>query len=255
MPNRIIKESLCFSDDIDSLTPFEETVFVRLIVNVDDYGRLDARPALLRNLLFRTKDSVTRKAVDDAIHKLVTVGLVRLYEVDGKPFLSLPKWEKHQQVRAKKSKYPAPEVGLQSSDINCNQPQENVPVIQSESVSLSNTPYSPPNGESRKRKSVFIPPSLEDIKAYCLERKNHVNPKRFFDFFEESGWVDSNGKQVRNWKQKIITWESYDGSSTANAKNDTIGRGGNVTPIGKHINPEDDLLQNYSYTPISEGRT
>ena len=44
MPNRIIKESVCYSDDLDQLTAFEETVFYRLIVRVDDNGRIDARP-------------------------------------------------------------------------------------------------------------------------------------------------------------------------------------------------------------------
>ena len=43
MPNRIIKESICTSENIDQLSPFCETVFYRLIVNVDDYGRIDAR--------------------------------------------------------------------------------------------------------------------------------------------------------------------------------------------------------------------
>ena len=42
MPNRIIKESICTSCEIDSLTPEQEVFFYRLIVNCDDYGRMDA---------------------------------------------------------------------------------------------------------------------------------------------------------------------------------------------------------------------
>lgn len=42
MPNRIIKESICVSESIDSLSWFDEVFFYRLIVNCDDYGRLDA---------------------------------------------------------------------------------------------------------------------------------------------------------------------------------------------------------------------
>ena len=45
-----------------------------------------------------------------------------MYEVDGKPYLHLNSWEKHQQTRATKSKYPAPIVSEQkTSDSNCNQ--------------------------------------------------------------------------------------------------------------------------------------
>lgn len=61
----------------------------------------------------------------------------------------------------------------------------------------------------RKRSDVFVPPTLEEIQEYCKKRKNNVDAKRFFDFFDASDWVDSKGNQVRNWKQKVITWESY----------------------------------------------
>ena len=43
MPNRILKESICTNEQIDGLTAFEETVFYRLIVICDDFGRFDGR--------------------------------------------------------------------------------------------------------------------------------------------------------------------------------------------------------------------
>jgi len=53
----------------------------------------------------------------------------------------------------------------------------------------------------------FIPPTLEEIQAYCKERNNNVDPKKFYDFFNTGDWIDSKGEPVRNWKQKVITWE------------------------------------------------
>ena len=108
MPNRILKESICSSDSINELSSFEETFFYRLIVNCDDYGRFDARPAILKARLFPLKDRVTLKNIEDALVKLAEVGCVKLYRVDSKPFLYLPAWEVHQNVRAKKSRYPEP---------------------------------------------------------------------------------------------------------------------------------------------------
>jgi len=108
MPNRIIKESICYSDDIDKLSSFEETVFYRLIVRVDDYGRIDARPSFLRSLLFATKQGVTEKNIKEAVAQMASLGLVRLYEVDGKSFLMFPKWHLHQRLRDSREKYPAP---------------------------------------------------------------------------------------------------------------------------------------------------
>ena len=122
LPNRILKESICYSDDIDRLTAFEETVFYRLIVNADDFGRMDGRIPLLKSMLFRTKKGITEKNIEDAISKLASVGLVQCYIVDDKPFLQFPKWELHQVVRAKKSKFPAPESNCKqmiSNDFKC----------------------------------------------------------------------------------------------------------------------------------------
>lgn len=124
MPNRIIKESICRSDSIDSLSWFEEVLFYRLIVVCDDYGRFDGRPAVVKGSCFPLKDDITKKQIDDALKKLSTVGLVRGYEVRGKSFLQLTAWEKHQQIRAKNSKYPAPdETCNQLISDDCNSPR------------------------------------------------------------------------------------------------------------------------------------
>lgn len=147
MPNRILKESIRESDSIDSLNWFQEVFFYRLIVSCDDYGRFDGRTSVIKNRLFPLKEDLTLKNVADAIQKLVSVGLVVLYEHDGKPFLYLPSWTAHQNVRAKRSKYPEPVTicdNVNTSASRCihdegsgNQLQGNVPVIQSESLSVS----------------------------------------------------------------------------------------------------------------------
>ncbi len=65
------------------------------------------------------------------------------------------------------------------------------------------------NSLSIKSSKVFKPPTLEDIQAYCLERNNNLNAKAFYDYFTVSGWIDGKGNPVKNWKQKIITWENH----------------------------------------------
>ena len=68
--------------------------------------------------------------------------------------------------------------------------------------------------EKEKEKEIdirrkFTPPSLEDVKAYCQSRHNGVNPQRFYDYYQASDWHDASGKPVKNWKQKVITWEKF----------------------------------------------
>ena len=53
----------------------------------------------------------------------------------------------------------------------------------------------------------FVPPTLEDVKAYCLERKNSVDAERFFDFYSANGWKQGHGKPIVDWKAAVRVWE------------------------------------------------
>ncbi|MGE4321028.1 MAG: hypothetical protein AB7E61_06250 [Acholeplasmataceae bacterium] len=71
----------------------------------------------------------------------------------------------------------------------------------------------------KKVKKEFIPPTREDVHEYIKERKSNVDGDKFYDFFTEGKWIDSNGKPVNNWKQKLITWENH----SPNKKEETHG--------------------------------
>ena len=122
MPNRLIKESICASESIDNLSPFQETFFYRLIVNCDDFGRMDARLDILASKLYPLRRTMPTGKIKDALQALVKERMVDTYEVNGKPYLQLINWNKYQQIRAKKSKYPAPDTNgkqMISDDIKC----------------------------------------------------------------------------------------------------------------------------------------
>ena len=52
----------------------------------------------------------------------------------------------------------------------------------------------------------FFKPSVEEIKSYCLERRNQVEAERFFDYYECNGWkVGKN--TMKDWKACVRTWE------------------------------------------------
>ena len=135
MPDRLINESIRTSEKINSLTWFQEVLFTRLLTAVDDFGRFDARPAILKASLFPLKKDVTEKTIEDSLDKLVTIGLVNLYEVGGKPYLCLPTWADHQRVRNKRSKYPEPVI-CQQSAANCGELPQNAARIQSNPIRI-----------------------------------------------------------------------------------------------------------------------
>lgn len=59
-------------------------------------------------------------------------------------------------------------------------------------------------------KKSFVPPKLDDINAYIAEKGLIVNGQVFLDYFTAGNWKDSEGKPVKNWKQKLITWDERD---------------------------------------------
>ena len=58
--------------------------------------------------------------------------------------------------------------------------------------------------------SRFYPPTLEEIKSYCDERNNLVDPERFYDFYSAKGWMVGKNK-MKDWKAAIRTWEKEAG--------------------------------------------
>lgn len=147
MPNRILRESICTSETLDGLSWFEEVFWYRLIVTCDDFGRMDARIPVLKSRMFPLKPMITNKAVELTLKKLSTVGLVALYEFEGRPYLQLVTWRKYQQKRAKNSKYPDPDVNrnqMISDDIKCPREYEK---RETRNENTRNTPLTPQEGE------------------------------------------------------------------------------------------------------------
>lgn len=62
------------------------------------------------------------------------------------------------------------------------------------------------NPGTNTRNNMFTPPNIEDVKAYCQERKNNVDPERFIDFYSSKGWMIGKN-HMKDWKAAVRTWE------------------------------------------------
>lgn len=81
--------------------------------------------------------------------------------------------------------------------------------------------------EKSKSIRTFVPPTLEQVKEYASENHLNVDADRFYRYFttpNDKGetWVDSKGNKVKNWKQKMLTWDKAD--STANVSQERARR-------------------------------
>lgn len=63
--------------------------------------------------------------------------------------------------------------------------------------------------EKSKPKNKARPDSVEEVRAYCIERNNTVNPELFWDHYEANGWRQGKGigRPVKDWKACVRTWE------------------------------------------------
>ena len=52
----------------------------------------------------------------------------------------------------------------------------------------------------------FKKPTVEEIQAYCTERKNSVDARAFFDFYESKGWKIGTAK-MKDWRASVRNWE------------------------------------------------
>jgi len=110
LPSRVIRGDINSSDSLSRVSLEADLTFRALVVAVDDYGRFDARPAILKATLFPLRDKVTPQDVHFWVDELTDVGCVERYLVDKRLYLQLTGWEKHvgKGKRALTSKFPAP---------------------------------------------------------------------------------------------------------------------------------------------------
>lgn len=67
--------------------------------------------------------------------------------------------------------------------------------------------------EGDKPQRVFIPPTVDEVTAYCKERKNGIDAQSFIDFYESKGWMIGKNK-MKDWKAAVRTWERRGGKSS-----------------------------------------
>lgn len=64
----------------------------------------------------------------------------------------------------------------------------------------------PPNSPPRGKRERFTPPTVEDVAAFCLERKNGIDPGEFVSFYASKGWKVGTSP-MRDWRAAVLTWE------------------------------------------------
>ena len=75
-----------------------------------------------------------------------------------------------------------------------------------------------PTSFEEKKRQIFNPPTVDEVRAYCQERGNKVVPETFVDFYTGKGWMVGKNK-MKDWRAAVRTWEKRKGKDEKTKRN------------------------------------
>lgn len=60
--------------------------------------------------------------------------------------------------------------------------------------------------EEEPKPKRFVKPTIEQVEAYCKDRRNGIDARSFMDYYESVGWKVGN-KPMKDWRAAVRTWE------------------------------------------------
>lgn len=215
---RNIKPEFWRSDDITALSLADRLLFIGLWSYVDDNGvGIDDHRRVAADLFaFEEDQNAIREFVREGLMRLSAGPLLTRYEVDGRRYLHINSWDKHQRVaNPNKPRYPRPDdegASLTSDYVGPNEtlrnPQEGL-VTGTEEQGNRGTEKKTSSSSSRKR-GTRIPDDFTvtpEMVEWARERVPHVDGRteteKFINYWQAKS---GTGAVKRDW---IATWRNW----------------------------------------------
>lgn len=217
MPTRYLKPGICDSDAIDRCTPMAECLFYRLLVNVDDFGRLDARPAVIKARCFPLKEAMTALEIDELLILLVRANLIQVYATaNGSKYLQLLKWDN--VPRSKESKFPAFDETCIQLYADVNDSHTNLPVTVTETVDRKQKPETGTETRKKNARTMLAELGVEDQPArdwleVRKEKRAPLTQTALDDLIREAGKAGITVNEAvticarRSWQGFNASWD------------------------------------------------
>lgn len=85
--------------------------------------------------------------------------------------------------------------------------------------------------EVPKKGKNFKKPTVEEVRAYCEERSNGIDPQSWIDHYTANGWkVGKN--PMKDWKAAVRTWERNGINSNSNGRKGQTANGDATGRLG-----------------------
>ena len=102
--------------------------------------------------------------------------------------------QKPDQLFKTPNEYSKPPANIQNLNVDVNAD------VNAKGNSGTIAPQAPP-----KRR--FVKPTVDEVRAYCAERKNNIDPQHFWDYYEARGWKVGGRTAMKDWRAAVRTWE------------------------------------------------
>lgn len=175
-----------FVDYLDAIEPLGDAERGRLFTSLLEYARTGAAPQLSGNERFLFP--MMRAQIDRDIAALEEMSSIR--SESGK-----------KGGRPKKQEESKKAIGFSESKKSKDKDNDNDKDKIKEKVEKKTG-----KADASRRSTTFQKPSPEEVEAYCKERGNNVDARRFYDFYESKGWLVGKNK-MKDWKAAVRTWE------------------------------------------------
>jgi len=167
------------SEIVNSLSDKAEILFIRLLLQADDFGRYHANPKIISSTCYPLKE-VKASDITKALNECVKVGLIKIYEAEQKLYLEIQNFK--QRLRQKISKFPDP--GKEH--------------VMPADIANANT--------TRKAQEKKPKPTIDEIREYCKSKAlPFADADYLFNHWMGNGFTN-NGKPIKDWKRVINAW-------------------------------------------------
>ncbi len=187
--------SKIIDDDKIRLLAFEDRWHFVALCCLKSEGVLDEKNVDLRMRKIAVKMGLQTREVEEVGKRLFDVGLVdkkfNPKKWDDLQFKSDSSKNRVKAYRERKKSNSNGNVTLHDSDSNSG-------------VTLQDKDKDKDKDKNKKKPS--IPPTLEEVKEYCLSRGNGIDAEEFIAHYEANGWIRGKTK-IKCWKSCVTTWE------------------------------------------------
>lgn len=193
---RMFAKTIVLSDAFLDMPMSARCLYFTLGMMADDDGFVNSPRSIMRQC----------GSSDDDMKLLIAKRFVIIFESG---VIVIKHWRLHNYIQKdrykptqyveEKSKLIEKENGVYSLDTKCIQ---NVSKVDTQ-VKLSKDKLSKDNNKK------FQKPTLSEVKAYCDERQNSVDPAQFYDYYESNGWMVGKS-HMKDWKACVRRWERTD---------------------------------------------